>query len=167
MKTRMYLGAACEDRLGWAAYPASSNEDTELFEAMSVAWARYEQRLAASPTVRGRAIPNRNSSPAPPPSSYRRSEADEEDPDATVRGRGDGRHVHHAHSHTHIPTPPLLTDMDGLSRRRSAPSRNSGRPGSSGVAPPLPSMASSRLSDQEEESPPSSRTGRIFVAWKA
>ncbi|KAI0755235.1 hypothetical protein C8Q80DRAFT_1094329 [Daedaleopsis nitida] len=149
MKARMYLGAAAEDRLGWAAHPASSSEEREIFEEMCTAWADYEHQRSSSPVL-----------PTP-----RQSDV-EEDPDATLRGRGHAG-AHHRH---HAPS----SAAEGLVRRSSAPPRHS-QPGlrASGAVPlrPVPSAppASSLLSEHEQksESPPCSRTGRIFVAWKA
>ena len=161
MKTRMYLGAAAEDRLGWASHPPSTSEERENFEEMCTAWAEYEHRIASGATVRGRAFSKRNSSPVPPVS--RQSDLDEEDPDATVRGRADPRSIHHAHSQSHFIS---TVEADRLAHRTSAPSRKLARPMTAGSTP-LSSIPSSRLSEPEQESPPSSRTGRIFVAWKA
>ena len=172
MKNRMYLGAAVEDRLGWASYTADTSEERENFDAMCTAWAAHEQRLAGGETIRGRAFPQRNSSPVPP-----RASPSDEDADATLRARDDRRsqHVYHSHSHTHIAiSPNVPAGIDKLPRRKSAPTRNPRRPSTAGAAPaspplptPPPSIQSSRLSEPELESPPTSRTGRIFVAWKA
>lgn len=165
----MYLDAVIEDRLGWAPHTAGTSEERETFDAMCAAWDAYQNRLAAGETMRGRLYPQRTSSPAPP-------RASDGDADATLRARDDRRAYHVSHSHTHIASP--LGEVDKLPRRKSAPTRVPRRPstaGADGPPPPLPtpppSIQSSRLSaslsEPEPESPPTSRTGRIFVAWKA
>ncbi|RDX50325.1 hypothetical protein OH76DRAFT_1482460 [Lentinus brumalis] len=168
MKNRMYLDAAVEDRLGWAPHTAGTTEERETFDAMCAAWDAYQQRQAAGETIRGRLYPQRNSSPAPP-----HARASDGDADATLRARDD-RRAYHAHSHV---APSLPGEVDKLPRRKSAPTRNPRRPSTANadIPPPLPtpppSIQSSRLSsslcEPEPESPPTSRTGRIFVAWKA
>ncbi|KAI0693436.1 hypothetical protein C8T65DRAFT_744710 [Cerioporus squamosus] len=172
MQHRMYLGAVVEDRLGWASHQAGTSEERETFHAMCAAWAAYQQRQAAGETIRGRLYPQRNSSPVPP-----RPRASDEDADATLRVRDDRHayHVYHSHSHTHIAiSPSPLAEVDRLPRRKSAPTRNPRRPSTAGADPPTPplptpppSIQSSRSCEPEPESPPTSRTGRIFVAWKA
>ena len=162
----MYLAPATEDRLGWPAYPVTSTEERENFEAMCAAWAEYEHRQAGA-TIRGRAFFRSKRSPSPPPLPTPRHSTTSDEGEATVRARGGLRiahHVAHAQSQTHIPPSLIRPDFDGLSRRKSAPEKPV-RPLS---RPSTDTSTSSLLSEPEHENhPPSSRTGRIFVAWKA
>ncbi|KAI0373739.1 hypothetical protein BV20DRAFT_1049676 [Pilatotrama ljubarskyi] len=141
MKNRMYLGIAVEDRLGWAAYPPSASEEREEFEAMCNAWDEYERRMSSGSDARGRV--SSPLAPLPRESNLERG---------TVYARA-GRQA---------PSYPV-GDADRSARRTSDPAQ-----AGAATAPPSPRpgyAAPARLSEQEI--PPSSRTGRIFVAWKA
>ncbi|KAI8978791.1 hypothetical protein BD414DRAFT_538707 [Trametes punicea] len=137
MKRRMYLGSAVEDRLDWASCTLSTSEERESFEAMCAAWAEYEQRVSSGSKSRSRGF---SSSPPPIP--------------------------HQSHLKTEMPSAdadlrdpsPRPGDANG-SARSTSEQGPAAAPLSSSTAVP------SRLSDHS--SPPSSRTGRIFVAWKA
>ncbi|TBU23182.1 hypothetical protein BD311DRAFT_819838 [Dichomitus squalens] len=165
MKARMYLAPALEDRLGWPAYPVTPTEELETFEAMCAAWAGYEHRQAGA-TIRGSAFFRSKRSPSPPPFPTPRHSTTSDEGEATVRGRRGlptAHHASHAPGQTHIPADPIRPAFDGLSRRQSAPEK----PVSHLSRPSTDTSSSSLLSEPEQEHPPSSRTGRIFVAWKA
>ncbi|KAI1794892.1 hypothetical protein LXA43DRAFT_882893 [Ganoderma leucocontextum] len=170
MKTRMYLGPAVEDRLGWPSYPVSRTEERETFEAMCTAWAEYEHRQAhaatTGPPARRCASSTSKRSPSPPPPlPTPRNSNLFEDGEATLRRRPGPP----ARSRTCMDTFPMAPGTNGLLRNKGElekplPVRPRGRPSTATTAN---STTSSRLSDPEPESPPSCRTGRIFVAWKA
>ena len=175
MKSHMYLGAALEDRLGWTSFPTSSSEERDTFNAMCVAWSEYERRQVSEATVRARGFPKGEF----PSSPIHRSQDDAE---ATLRKRvapGHPLHDHQAHSHTHLPNSNGQPAADRSLRRKSAPGRPAspfiveGTPASHthahthshpAFSPPVPPMP---LSAEDKEAAPRSRTGRIFVAWKA
>ncbi|KAI0357437.1 hypothetical protein OH77DRAFT_100776 [Trametes cingulata] len=142
MKNRMYLSIAVEDRLGWPAYPPSASEEREEFEAMCNAWTEYERRISSGSNVRAR-----GSSPSANP-LLRQSNLERGGP--------------YAYADRHAPSYPV-GDADRSARRTSEPAQTGAV-----TAPPSPRpgyAAPARL--PSEDIPPSSRTGRIFVAWKA
>ncbi|KAI0669238.1 hypothetical protein C8Q78DRAFT_203779 [Trametes maxima] len=144
MKSRMYLGAAVEDRLGWASYSPSSSEERETFEAMCAVWAEYERCVSSGSSTRGRSfLP-----PAPPLARQSAPETENAQRDAD-------RHAPSSYA----------GDGNGSARRTSDP----GQTGAASAPPsPRPGYAApTSLFSLFEEDGESSRTGRVFVAWKA
>ncbi|KAH9851526.1 hypothetical protein C2E23DRAFT_732734 [Lenzites betulinus] len=142
MSRRMYLSEATEDRLGWSPYSPSTSEERQDFNAMCAAWAEYERRASPGTSTRPHADSRSTTSLS------QRSGLDTESSRAT------------ADPHVHSSRP---DDADGSARRASASVHSGAR-----TAPPSPISTHAAPTDlSEEEPPPSSRTGRIFVAWKA
>ncbi|KAI0771188.1 hypothetical protein BD413DRAFT_476314 [Trametes elegans] len=146
MKSRMYLSAAIEDRLGWPPYPPSSSEERETFEAMCAAWAEYERRVQSGTGTRARGF----SSLARPPPRESVPETDCPPVDEDL----------HASSYR-------TGDADGSARRSSARAQTVyGAAATTAPPSPNPGFATpAHLS--EDDASLSCRTGRIFVAWKA
>ena len=167
MKSRMHLGAALEDRLGWASFPISASEERDAYTAMCAAWAAHVRRTAdADATVRAKAqTKTKTQLPSPPPQrrghadSHAQAYAHDEYDGATVRPAA-GAHpllrLHHAQSHTHLPAHTTPAPLDGpggedahlqrSARRKSAP----GRPALSSLSPaPAPASASALLLPSE------------------
>ncbi|OSD07516.1 hypothetical protein PYCCODRAFT_1463755 [Trametes coccinea BRFM310] len=142
MKSRMYLGTALEDRMGWGPCSPSTSEERESYEAMCAAWAEYERRVKAGSNTRSRGF---SSSPSP---LSRQSNLRTEVP--------------LAHDDNHM-LPPLSFDAERAPRRTSEPGHTSVKTAPSNSWPGY--AAGPSLS--EDSPPPSSRAGRIFVAWKA
>ncbi|KAI0826772.1 hypothetical protein BC628DRAFT_1319286 [Trametes gibbosa] len=144
MNRRMYLSEATEDRLGWAPYSPSTSEERQEFDAMCSAWADYERRTSPGTSTRAH-----GDSPSSTTSLFRPGGLETEPPHANAD----------LHEHSS-----LSDGADGSARRTSESAQASPR-----TAPPSPISSHVGPTDlsEEEEHPPSSRTGRIFVAWKA
>ncbi|KAH9889995.1 hypothetical protein C8Q73DRAFT_147103 [Cubamyces lactineus] len=141
MKSRMFLAAAAEERLAWAS-SASTSQERETFEAMCAAWAEYERRATSGSNTRGRGFSSS------PPLLPRQSRLKAGNPSADAD--------------RHAPASPA-GDAEGSAGRTSEP----GQAGAA-TAPPSPRPSHAAPSRVSQDEPPlTSRTGRIFVAWKA
>ncbi|KAI0632418.1 hypothetical protein C8Q77DRAFT_922881 [Trametes polyzona] len=143
MKYRMYLAAATEDRLEWAPYAPSTSEEREVFEAMCAAWADYERRVSPGSSSPARGFSS-SGSPLPSQSDLEGGSSHSSADLLSRSSRSAG-------------------DADGSAGRVGEPLQACGtatptRTQSGFAGPPRHS---------EQDPPPSSRTGRIFVAWKA
>ncbi|CDO68248.1 hypothetical protein BN946_scf184842.g11 [Trametes cinnabarina] len=140
MKSRMHLGTVVKERMGWDPCSPSTSEEQETFKAMCASWAEYERRVAGSNRR------NRDFSSPPPPLSRQ----------SNLR-----RETQSARNEPH-PRSPLALGSEGSTERselaQTANSTASSNSWSGYAAPP---------SLSGDSPAPSSRIGRIFVAWKA